>query len=94
MGKPGGLVDLVILQYRVAYGNALVADVGAGVIAGGRDELTDYVLALMAKRASQGIIGSGALHAVSLLYRTAVGNKLSPVRPQRAAIYWLVLIIT
>jgi hypothetical protein len=48
--NPGGSLDLVVLQNRVANGNALVADISAGIIARGRDEFPDYVLALMAKR--------------------------------------------
>jgi hypothetical protein len=47
---PGGSLDLVVFQNRVANGNALVADISAGIIARGRDEFPDYVLALMAKR--------------------------------------------
>ena len=47
---PGRRLDLIVFQNRVANRDALVADVGSGVIARGRDELPDYVLALMAKR--------------------------------------------
>jgi hypothetical protein len=43
------LVSPVIFQNRVAYRDALVANIGAGVVAGGGDELTDYVLALVAE---------------------------------------------
>jgi hypothetical protein len=32
-----GLLMLVILENRIAYGDAFVADVGAGIITGGRD---------------------------------------------------------
>ena len=63
--EPGGSLDLVVLQNRVADRNALVADISAGIIARGRDEFPDYVLALMAKRTPQSIIGSGTLHADS-----------------------------
>jgi len=31
------LLVLIILEDRIAYGDALVADVGAGIITGGRD---------------------------------------------------------
>ena len=49
---------------RVADGDALVADVSPGIVAGGRDQLSDYVLALMAKGTTQSIIGSGTLQAI------------------------------
>jgi hypothetical protein len=48
----GGRFDLVVLQNGVADCDALVADVGARIVAGGGDEFSDYVLALMAKRTS------------------------------------------
>ena len=64
VGNARGRLDFVVLQNRVAYGDALVTDIGAGIVAGGGDEFADYVLALMTKRAPQSIIGSGALHAV------------------------------
>src|SRR5262249_5262930 len=64
VGGAGRGLDLVVLKNRVANGNALIADIRTGVIAGGRDELSDYVLALMTKRTSQSIIGSGTLPAV------------------------------
>jgi hypothetical protein len=61
--EPGGSLDLVVFQNRVANRNALIADISAGIIARGRDEFPDYVLALMAKRTPQSIIGPGTLHA-------------------------------
>ncbi len=64
VGSSGGRLDLVVLQNRVADRDALVADVRARIVAGGRDQLSDYVLALMAKRTPQSIIGSGSLQAV------------------------------
>jgi hypothetical protein len=64
VGGTGRGLDLVIFENGIAHGNALVADVGAGIVAGRGDELSDYVLTLMTKRTSQSIIGSGTLHAV------------------------------
>jgi hypothetical protein len=49
IGTAGSGLGLVVFEDRVANGNALVADVRAGIVAGGGDELTDYVLAFMAK---------------------------------------------
>ena len=69
----GGRLDLVVLQNRVADRDALVADVGAGIVAGGGDELSDYVLTLVAKRTPQSIIGSGTLHAV--FSSSAIGSR-------------------
>jgi len=37
VGGAIGLLVLVILEDRIAYGDAFVADVGAGIITGGRD---------------------------------------------------------
>ena len=56
-------LDLVVFQNRVADRDALVANVGTGIIAGGGDQLSDYVLTLVAERTPQSIIGSGTLHA-------------------------------
>ena len=52
----------VVLQNRVADGDTLVANIGARVIRRGGDQLTDNVLALVTKRTTQGIIGSGTFH--------------------------------
>jgi hypothetical protein len=62
---------LVIFENRVAYGDAFIANICPRVVAGGRDELADYVLTLMTKRTSQSIIGSGSLHA--FLSSSAIG---------------------
>ena len=64
VGSSGRSLDLVVFENRVADRNAFVADVGTRIVAGGGDELSDYVLTLMTKRTSQSIIGSGTLHAV------------------------------
>ena len=50
VGSSRGRFDLVVFQDRVADRDALVADVCARIVAGGGDQLSDYVLALMAKR--------------------------------------------
>jgi hypothetical protein len=52
VGSTGRRLDLVVFEDGIADGNALVADVGARVVAGGGDELSDYVLALMTERTS------------------------------------------
>jgi len=49
IGSAGRSLDLVVFENGIAHGNAFVADVGSGVIAGGGDELSDYVLTLMTK---------------------------------------------
>jgi hypothetical protein len=64
VGSPGRGFDFVIFENRVANGNALIADVGSGIVARGGDQLSDYVLAFVTKRTPQSIIGSGTLHAV------------------------------
>ena len=50
MGRPVLLLIAVVLENRIADGNALVADVGARIIRGGGDQLTDNILAFMTKR--------------------------------------------
>src|SRR5947208_12653259 len=57
-----GQVGLVILEDGVANGNALIANIGSRIIAGGGNQLTDNILTLMAKRTPQCIIRSGTLH--------------------------------
>src|SRR6476659_10296105 len=64
MRTRGRLIGAVVFQDRVADSDAFVANVGSRVIAGGRDELANYVLTLMTKGTTQGIIGSGTFHAV------------------------------
>jgi hypothetical protein len=39
----------IVLKNGVAYGDALVADISARIVAWRRDELPNYVLTLMAK---------------------------------------------
>jgi hypothetical protein len=58
----------IIFDDRIANGYALVADVSAGIIAGGRDKLADNVLAFVAEGTAKGVIGSGALHTSSPTY--------------------------
>src|SRR5579863_1056714 len=52
----------VILENRIADGNTFVANIGPRVIRRGGDQLSDHILALMAERTTQRIIGSSALH--------------------------------
>ena len=59
------LLIAVILEDRVADGNALIADIGAWVILRRRDQFTNNILAFMAKRATEGIVGAGTLHGIS-----------------------------
>src|SRR5208283_4200824 len=60
-GSGGGSgVAAVVFEDGVADGHALVADVGAGVVAGRRDQLGDGVLRLMAERTAQRLFGPGA----------------------------------
>jgi hypothetical protein len=63
--RPILLLIAVVLEDRVADGNALIADIGAWVIRGGGDQFTNNILAFMAKRATEGIVGAGTLHGIS-----------------------------
>ena len=64
VGRARGGFDLIVFQDRIADRDALVANVGTRIIAGRGDQLADYILALVAKRTAQSIIGSGTLQAV------------------------------
>src|SRR5450759_4035508 len=59
------LLAAVILQDGVAEGNALVANVGAWVIAGRRDELANNLLALVAEGTTQRLVGTRSFHKLS-----------------------------
>jgi hypothetical protein len=50
MGSSGRRFRLIVFQDRVADGDTFIANICPCVIAGGRNQLTDYVLALMTKR--------------------------------------------
>jgi hypothetical protein len=63
VGTGSRLLGFVVFKNGVANSNALVTNVRAGIIAGGGDQLPDYILALMAKGTPQGFIRSGTLHA-------------------------------
>jgi hypothetical protein len=51
----------VVLNDGIAYGDAFVTDVGAGIIAWGGDEFANYILTLVTKRTAEGIVRSSAL---------------------------------
>jgi hypothetical protein len=76
VGRTRRRLDLVVFEDGIADGNALIADICPRVVAGRRDELTNYVLALMAKRTAQSIVGSGTLQAV--ISCSAIGILLQP----------------
>jgi NAD(P)H-hydrate repair Nnr-like enzyme with NAD(P)H-hydrate dehydratase domain len=65
MRGPVGLLLPVVLKDRVAYGDALVANISTGVVGGRGDQLPDNILALMAERTTQRIIGACTLHGIS-----------------------------
>jgi hypothetical protein len=44
--------DLVVFQDGIADSDALIANIGPWVVAGGGNQFSDYVLAFMAKRTS------------------------------------------
>ena len=80
----------VVFQNGVADGNALIADVGARIIGGRRNQLGDGVLRLVAKRTAQYFVGTGpGSHSKTPLPRTlSAGTPRSraafPVRSNRA----------
>src|SRR5690242_15931038 len=71
----------IILQNGVADRDALITDVGPGVIARRGDQLTHDVLAFMAKRTAQRLVGSSSLHNQSPKYmeRPPTGSDPVPV---------------
>jgi hypothetical protein len=76
VGSSRGGFDFIVLEDRVTHRDTLITNVGAGIVARRRDELSDYVLALMTKGTSQSIIGSGTLHAV--FSSSALGSEDEP----------------
>jgi hypothetical protein len=50
IGSSDGRLYLIVLQNRVTYGYTLIADIRPRIVAGGRDELSNNILTLMAKR--------------------------------------------
>jgi hypothetical protein len=52
----------IVLQDRVADGNALVAYVSTWIIAWRRYQLPDNILALMTEGTAQRLVGTGAFH--------------------------------
>ena len=82
MRRSMGLIVSIILEDRIAYGDAFVTDVSSGVIVGGGDQLTDYVLTFMAKRTTQRVVGTSTFHAESPdtknLHCTKIGRTLQP----------------
>jgi hypothetical protein len=72
MGRAIRLIVTIVLQNRIAYGDAFVANVGTWVIVGRGDELADYVLTLMTERTTQCVIGTctfqGDLRRLGLLF--------------------------
>src|SRR5579863_7036617 len=67
-GRSGGAV---VFENRVADGDALVADVGPGVVTRGGDQLGYGVLRFVAERAAQNFFSSGPVfHSATLLCRS------------------------
>ena len=62
MGSPILLLMPVIFENGVTDPNALVTNVGARIIRGGGDQLTNNVLALVTKRTTERIIRASSLH--------------------------------
>ena len=62
MGGPILLLMAVIFENGVADSNTLVTNVGARIIRGGGDQLTNNILALVTKRTTERIIRASSLH--------------------------------
>src|SRR5262249_43458756 len=62
VGTAVGVFVTVVLKDRVANGNALVADIGAWVIARRRDQFPYDILTLMAERTPKRVVRSRAFH--------------------------------
>jgi len=63
-----GLIRLIVFKNGIANAYALVADIGARIIARRGDQLADNILAFMAKRTTECIVRPGALHANLLFW--------------------------
>jgi hypothetical protein len=66
----------IILNDRIAYRDTFIADVCPGIVAGGGDELSDYILAFVTERTAEGIVRSGALQAGSPIKKGRSGDPL------------------
>src|SRR5579864_1970589 len=62
MGSPVLLLMAVVFKDGVADPNALVTNVGARVIRGGGDQLTNNILAFVTKRTTERIVQASSLH--------------------------------
>src|SRR3954453_9836143 len=69
VGRAVGLFLAVIFENGIADGNAFVTDVRARIVRGGGDQLSNDILAFMAERTTQRIIGACTLHGVSYTKR-------------------------
>ena len=74
MGRPVRLIVPVVLENRIADGDAFVANVRARIIARGGNQLADNVLAFMTEGTTEGIVRTSTLHASTPWYRTTMGG--------------------
>jgi hypothetical protein len=63
----GGGLRLVVLQNRVAYSDALVANISSRIIARRRNQFPDDILTFMAKRTAKSVVRSSTLQSELLL---------------------------
>ena len=57
----------------------LIADVGARIVAGGGDQLSDNVLALMTKRTTQRVVRTGSFHELFSWTQATLGQTKIPI---------------
>src|SRR6185312_5684403 len=85
----GSRFRLIVLQNRIADGDALIANVRPRVVARRRNQLPDHVLTFMAEGTSKSVVRSSALQSGFLLMANScltgrTSNSLSPAGPVRA----------
>jgi hypothetical protein len=77
----------IVLEDRIANRDTFIANVGAGVVAGGGDQLAYDILAFMAEGTAQGLVGSGTFHSVSPMGTSGLLTGSLSVPPVRLSIY-------
>jgi hypothetical protein len=68
----------VVFDDRITNRDAFIANIGTGIIARGRYELANDVLALVTERTAEGIVRSGALQTGSPTERK-IKRPLAPI---------------
>src|SRR5258706_15983675 len=67
VGGAIGLIVAIVFQDGIAHRDALITDVGTRIVARGRDQLADNVLAFMTEGTTERVVRTSTLHTGSPL---------------------------